>query len=234
MKVILLILSLGFASFPILSHAQVVARKATGGFFDFNYYKDSRDFTVLTINLLATSDSLQYFGFTNFEGQAGAADSKDSALYYSEQNLRLKLTEKGILSWSFQAALQSGEQNDAFRGGILFDAGKTSLFEDFFQRHKIRFGLNFFPMQLDEQSGYNWQLEYFYNIQLAPMMTQDRLYLSGFADQNLGDQKPLWVTEHQLGFRVIENFFLVTEYRINQFLRKKTGMAYGLEYALPF
>jgi hypothetical protein len=221
---------------PAISFSQLAdQRKATEGVFDFNYYRDSREFNVFTKNLLATMEGgFQYFSLTNIESEIETSDKTDSTIYYTEQNLRWKLSQSGLFMLSTQAALQSGENNDVARAGVLLNISKLSFLEEFSKAHRFLMGVNFFPIQLDEAKGYNWQMEYFYSIQIARKLFGDRLYLSGFADQNMGPDKTTWVTEHQLGFRVYDNFFLVAEYRINEFLKKNTGWATGVEYVLPF
>ncbi len=189
----------------------------------------------MTVNLLASfKGRFQYFSLTNLESAVEASDKTDSTLYYTEQNLRWKFSEKGMLSLSLQAALQAGEENDLVRGGVLINFAQLPALESFFKTHKIALGVNLFPLQMDQLNGYNWQIEYFYNIQIAPKTFGDRLYLSGFADQNIGPDETTWVTEHQVGFRFYDNFFIVSEYRINEFITKSTGQATGIEYILPF
>lgn len=219
-----------------LAHAQVTTeRKATKGLFDFNYYRDGREFNVMTVNLLADIEGrFQYFSLTNLESEVKAADKTDSTIYYTEQNLRWKFSQDGFVSLSAQAALQSGEENDLARGGVLVDFGQVPPFKEFFKKYNFAFAVNFFPVQIDELNGNNWQMEYIYNLTIAPDIFDERLYLAGFADQNIGPDEVVWVTEHQLGFRTFDNFFIVAEYRINEYLSKSTGWAGGLEYVLPF
>lgn len=220
---------------PSISFSQVAQqRKATEGFFDFNYYRDSRELNVFTKNLLATMEGgFQYFSLTNIESEIEASDKTDSTIYYTEQNLRWQLSKDGLFMLSTQAALQSSENNDLARAGLLLNLSKLSPLAEFVKAHRFSMGVNFFPIQIDESKGYSWQMEYFYSIQIARRLMGDRLYLSGFADQNIRPNETTWVTEHQLGFRFYDNFFLVTEYRINEFLKKNTGWATGLEYVLP-
>jgi hypothetical protein len=221
---------------PSISLSQVVQqRKATEGVLDFNYYRDSREFNVFTTNIFATVEGgFQYFSLTNLESEVEASDKTDSTLYYTEQNLRWQLSQDGLFMLSTQAALQGGEKNDIARAGVLINFSKHSSLVEFAKEHNFSFGINVFPIQLDELKGYNWQIEYIYKFQIARKLFRDRLYITGFADQNIGPDETTWVTEHQLGLRVYDNLFLVTEYRINEFLNKSTGWATGLEYVVPF
>jgi len=44
-----------------------------------------------------------------------------------------------------------------------------------------------------------------------------------------------WVTEHQLGYKIYNNLFIVLEYRVNDFFEKENyGLGYGLEYKVRF
>jgi len=65
----------------------------------------------------------------------------------------------------------------------------------------------------------------------------ERLYISGFLDQtfnlDLPDAFPTnpIVSEVQLGVRLFDRFYAVTEYRINQFRRgDEHNLAAGFEY----
>lgn len=84
------------------------------------------------------------------------------------------------------------------------------------------------------------QIEHVYAFLIAPQTFGKRLYLGGFADQNMvynadGGVSFKWVSEHQLGFRIVNRLFAVLEYRINDYLlTDKYGLGYGLEYKILF
>jgi len=62
------------------------------GFIDFNGYYDTREFSVLTINMMVNfPNCFQYFSLTNYEGQS---TSSDLGNLYSEHNLRYPLSRK--------------------------------------------------------------------------------------------------------------------------------------------
>lgn len=83
-------------------------------------------------------------------------------------------------------------------------------------------------------------IEHAYRINILAGRLNNRVYLAGFADQNfkyLENDKVTfeWVTEHQLGIRLIEELYAVAEYRINTFLPANNyGVGYGLEYKIVF
>jgi hypothetical protein len=64
-----------------------------------------------------------------------------------------------------------------------------------------------------------------------------RMYVGGFADHNLNkDGSSDWVTETQIGLRLAERFYAVTEFRYNSFLPSglRSGVGVGLEYLVRF
>jgi hypothetical protein len=210
------------------------ATKATAGKFDFNYYRDVRSYNVMTINLLADfTNGYQYFSLVDYFSELESPQSTDTNLFYTEQNIRRSLTQDGSLALSLQSAMQSGDNNDLVRGGLLINFAAIPALK-FLKSNDINFAINLFPVQLDYQDGFNWQIEYFYSITIAPQFFSKRLYIAGFADQNMNKGKISWVTEHQLGYRFYDNFFAVSEYRINEFFEKKSGLGLGIEYLLPF
>jgi hypothetical protein len=82
-------------------------------------------------------------------------------------------------------------------------------------------------------------IEHVYRLNIAPKKLNKRLYIGGFWDQSMqqvNDKvKFNHVTEHQLGVRIIGQFYAVAEYRINTFLsNKNTGLGYGFEYKIVF
>jgi hypothetical protein len=209
--------------------------KATTGKLDFNYYRDTRSYNVMTINLLADfKKRFQYFSLVDYFSDLKSAESTDTNRFYTEQNLRYYLSDDKLVALSSQAVMASGQRNDLFRAGLLLNVSSLPFWKNFFETHSFNFGSNIFPVQLDYQDGFGWQIEYFYSILIAPRVFDERLYLAGFADQNMQRGEILWVTEHQLGYRVYDNFFAVTEYRINEGFEKKTGFGIGLEFLLPF
>ena len=83
-------------------------------------------------------------------------------------------------------------------------------------------------------------IEHVYRINIAPGKLGNRLYLAGFIDQNFnyldnGGLAFKYVSEHQLGLRLIDQFYAVMEFRINDFLPDENyGLGYGLQYKIVF
>lgn len=233
---------LGVASSRI--HAQDTKQKEVpthqnSGFMDFNGYYDTREFSTMTLNLLANlSGQFQYFSLTNFEGPRETSDLQS---YYSEQNLRWGVKEGYPIQLSTQWVLRSGNKNDDFRLGALWRLNNTQGIKDFLKKIDLNYFVCFHLFQFREKQAlkYFTQIEHVYKLLLFPTWLKKRLYLGGFADQNLirkGDKVDVeWVTEHQLGYRIIDAFYVVIEYRVNDFWKTdKYGLGYGLEYKIKF
>src|SRR6185436_1204787 len=92
--------------------------------------------------------------------------------------------------------------------------------------------LHVYPLQFDALDGYNWQMEHFFALNVLPQLLGNRVYASGFADHNLGPDGSDWVTETQLGIRLIQQLYAVTEYRHNEFVTDQDGLAFGAEYKI--
>lgn len=209
------------------------------GFVDFNIYNDTRNFSTLTYNiLLQLSKRFQYFSLTNHDGLLG---SPDLATTYAEHNLRYKISKSSPLDLTMQYVIRNGKQNDDIKLGFRWRLNNTNKISAFFKKLKMSYSINPMMVQFRNQSKtkYATQLEHVYNINLFSEKFNNRLYLGGFADQiinyNNGNISFTWVTEHQLGYKIYNRFFVVLEYRINQFITKKqTGLGYGLEYKIAF
>mgnify|MGYP003687575257 FL=1 len=102
--------------------------------------------------------------------------------------------------------------------------------------------INFHLVQYRDQvdtKGFT-QIEHVYNFKILPKTFNNRVYLGGFADQNFVYQDNAkisfkWVSEHQLGIRFWDQFYLIAEYRINDYRAKDNyGLGYGLEYKIKF
>ncbi len=208
-------------------------------FVDFNIYNDTRNFSTLTYNiLLQLSERVQYFSLTNHDG---LLNSPDLATTYAEHNLRYKITKKSPLDLTVQYVIRNGEQNDDIKLGFRWRLNNTKGLSNFFKKLNLSYSVNSMMIQFRNQSKTKLatQLEHVYNINLFPEEFNNRLYLGGFADQiinyNNSNVSFTWVTEHQLGYEVYNQFYVVLEYRINQFFaEKQTGLGYGLEYKIAF
>ena len=205
------------------------------GFIDPNGYYDSRGHSEVTINILSNfpKSRIQYFSFVNYTGQE---ENADLSTYFSEQNLRWRITEKSPLYLHSQLAVRDGQNNDAIRFGFRWVANQQSFLKDLTDKLHLQYALATFVLQYGYSNPYHWftQFEHAYRISLL----NSKAYISGFADQNMryngGQVFVDWVTEHQLGIRIVDEFYAITEYRINEYLIESEGWGFGLEYKITF
>lgn len=235
-----LLINVLIASYTDFSFAQKkTSKQKITGFADFNGYYDTREFAVLTINLLANLPyRFQYFSLSNIQGEE---KSFDLASFYTEQNLRWGVHKKLPLDLTFQYVIRDGTDNDDFRLGLRWSVHKTPRIDSAFQ--KIHFSYSINPMFIQFRSkarpAYMTIIEHVYRLNIAPKPLNNRLYIGGFVDQNFvytnGKVSLKWVTEHQLGVRLVSQLYAVAEFRINTFLTEKQyGLGYGLEYNVAF
>lgn len=212
-------------------------------FLGFNLYPHLTDVdtdSVFTLNIAAKlAHDFSYFGFINLYSQQGSGSLGDTDAYYSEQNVRWKLSQDSPLDLTLQMNLRTGEDNDRHRLGIRWRLSQTSFLQDFFKKIHLSYSINWHAYQFDHEDPYIWQLEHSF------MMTfpyiSDRLYLSGFADHIFNQDLPPGIPanpivgEAQLGFRLAGNLFLISEYRLNQYRRADVNnLAIGIEYKLAW
>lgn len=209
------------------------------GFIDLNAYRDTRSFSEFTINLLANPHPrVQYFAFSN---NTGASHTSETQSFYSEQNIRWKISKTSPLDLTGQLTLRSGEDNDNFKLGIRVRFNNVKSLEAFFRKIGLMYSLNFHVLEYHPVESVRSfvQFEHAYQWWLLPDRLNRRLYIGGFADQNFraGSEQDevMWVSEHQLGIRIVDQFYLVAEFRINDFLPSDNyGLGYGLEYKIVF
>lgn len=226
-----------FLLIPLELRAEEMGNAPPVGMIDLNYYYDTREFTVLTINALAVLPRrFEYFSLVDYSGTDDSVKRLETTEFYTEQNLRWRLSEESPISLSSQWVGQSGERNDLLRLGVLVSFSAFSWAKSFLDGENNYVSVNLFPVQFEHAAGYHWQVEYFYRFQLFPRELGNRLYLSGFADQELDETfHSTWVTQHQLGYRAYGNFFVVTEFRVNEFrTANTTGWGFGAEYLISF
>lgn len=212
------------------------------GYIDLNGYYDFRKFDIFTNNtLIDFPGRFQYFSFTNIFGPFGTADDFRFSRYYTEQNIRWNPTNKLPLDLATQW-VSGSTYKDVLRFGSRLRLQDIPSTKKFFRKMNLIYNITFFPIQYDRSKGYDAQIEHFYRLQVLPGLLGDRVYISGFADLNFlyGSDNPRnhnpWVTETQLGVRIINQVYVVAEYRFNQFLPKgkKNGLGVGLEYLIKF
>ena len=217
-----------------------IPKHKNSGFIDLNGYYDTRDFSVLTINLFASlPHRLQYFSLTNYTNNQ---DSPDLEGFYAEHNLRWAINKKLPLDLTYQYVLRQGEKNDDHRFGLRWRLHNTPYLNDLFSKINMTYTVNPMFVQLRSKTEVEYMtiIEHAYKIRVFPEQLNNRVYIAGFADQNFKylDNDKLkfeWVTEHQLGIRLIDELYAVAEYRINTFLPAENyGLGYGLEYKIIF
>lgn len=218
-----------------LANAQKLQAQAIpSGFLDFNAYHDSRNYSVLTYNILAKLPSgLQYFSLTNYQG---SENNSELSTFYSEHNLRYPVAQASPLDATYQYILRSGIDNDKHRLGARLRLNDVKKLKNKLKAWRISYSVN--PMFLEfgvaSKPRYVAVVEHVYHFQIV----KKHLYLAGFADQNFittsSGFKTEWVTEHQIGARIMQGLFAVVEYRINEFDNNPTGIGFGVEYKIKF
>ena len=216
----------------------VAAEKGTppGLATDLNWYpylspvEDDTDVTLVINARLPARFS--YFSFSNF---ADVSHSGSASFLRSEQNLRWSVSENLPIDLNLQALLVAGDSNDALQLGIGWRASDTVALKQFFDRLNLTYRMTIHFKRFSSADNSVWQMEHFFRLTIPGI--SDRLYLSGFVDKtfNLGlpesfPKNPV-VAEVQLGFRLVDRLYAVTEYRNNDFrLSEKQNWAVGVEY----
>ena len=202
------------------------------GFIDFNYYYDSNKSTILTINTASSiNTNFSYFGFINFYNSIDAKDLSNIESFYSEQNVRWNALNSKSIDFTLQWNLRSGLKSDRLRLGIRLILSKVNQLKSLFKLFNMSYSINYHFYQLDSDDIYNWQMEHVYRIKIT-----EKIYLSGFADHSFGGEiNPKIVSEHQIGYLIYNNFYIIYELRINQYRKgKELSSAIGLEYIIKF
>ncbi|WDE10560.1 hypothetical protein [Thalassomonas haliotis] len=228
-----------FSCLFVTALASAQSKNSQGGFLDFNLYPHLSDVdndSVFTLNAAARLRyRFSYFSLLNFYSQDGSGSLGDADAFYTEQNIRWQISENSPLDLTLQMNLRTGEDNDRHRLGIRWRLSDTSFFQEFFKSIYLRYAINLHAVQFDHEDPYIWQLEHSFMMKFPYI--SNRLYLAGFADhifhQDLPSSIPAnpVVMEAQLGYRLVDNFFIVSEYRINQYRRSDVNnLALGLQY----
>jgi hypothetical protein len=209
------------------------------GFLDFNYYYDTRDFNILTINAGAKlPHDFEYFQFVNFTSQPGnEAGLENWTDFFTEIHLRRPIAKDSEwfkhLDWTVMWA-DGSRPREVGRLGIRWRFQDTpGQIGNFFRDTlKLRYSLNFHIL---EDDGSGWQMEHVYRRDFLDGL----IYVGGFADHNVNGtaDNSDWVSETQVGVKLLGGFYAVAEYRYFSFAnssRFKQGVGIGLEYALRF
>ncbi|MBM1107315.1 hypothetical protein JQC67_14260 [Aurantibacter crassamenti] len=222
-----------------LSAQNTIEKPKITGFVDFNGYYDTREFSVLTYNILANVNRFQYFSLTNYKS---GKQSFDFETNYAEHNLRYSLSKTSPLDVTLQYVMRNGADNDDFRFGLRARLQSIKKLSSFFKKLNMSYSINpmFIQFRRNAKTKYMSIIEHVYRINISPKTFKNRLYLGGFIDQNFsyldnGGVVFKYVSEHQLGFRLINQLYAILEFRINDFLSDENyGLGYGLEYKIVF
>lgn len=237
--IVTLLITTATSCFSQDSAAVVTQKHVNKGFLDFNGYYDTRKFSVMTLNILAKlPHRFQYFSLTNFEGPKQTSDLSN---YYSEQNIRWNIKKTIPIDLISQWVLKSDTNNDVLRFGVRWRLNSTTGLSKIFKKLNLSYSVSPYILQFGERTPtkYFAQIEHVYRLKILPKYLGNRIYIAGFGDQNLinndGKISMKWVSEHQIGVRLFNQFYAVVEYRINDFLPdNNNGLGYGLEYKIKF
>ncbi len=221
--------------------AEVV--NAKGGFLDFNLYPYLSDVsTDSTFSLnMATNlpNRISYFGFINLYNQGNRSELSDVNTFYTEQNLRWQIRENSAFDATFQYVAKSGDNNDKERIGIRWRMNDSAFLKEIFAALHLKWSINFHALQFDHDPKTAWQIEHAFSMTFPYF--SDRLYLAGFIDHNINEtvaakvpSNPV-VAEAQLGYRLVDNLYVISEYRINEYRQSDiNNLAVGIEYKMKW
>ena len=223
--------------------ATAADNKKLSGFIDANLYpylaNTGSDNFLSVLAGLNFGDRLSYFSLTNFGNFKGDGLVPDRNTFYTEQNLRWRLSKKSPLELTAQLNFRSGALNDRHRFGIRWRLNDTEGLMPLFKALNLVYAINWHAAQIDHEDPYVWQLEHVFKFTF-PSVTE-RLYLAGFVDhtfnQNLPEKFPKSpiVGELQVGYRLFDKMFAIAEYRVNQYRRGDVNnFGLGVEYKVTW
>lgn len=236
---LLIIPHLRYSLAQITDSLEVQDKSENTGVIDLNLYFDTRESADFTINLLANlPQRIQYFSFINL---SGSTSSSEMDAYYTEQHLRWNPIEKIPLDLTQLWTSISGPSNDNLFYGIRWRWNQSPFVGRLLNKADLTFFVNFHLIGFSTTApavGFP-QMEYFYRWDILPKKLNNRVYISGFVDQNLlweaeNGKISSWVTEHQAGIRTCKEFYLIAEYRFNEYRTIKSGWGFGFEYFIKF
>ncbi|OUS12249.1 hypothetical protein A9Q89_06615 [Gammaproteobacteria bacterium 53_120_T64] len=216
---------------------------AGGGFVDINIYpylSDVKTDNLVTVNIAAKlGGRFSYFSLNNMASAEGRKSFSDLNRYYSEQNIRWQISTHSPLDLTLQMNFRSGANNDRHRLGLRWRLNDSPGLKAAFEKIHLSYSINLHAIQFDHESPHVWQMEHVFRL-LFPYLSP-RLYLAGFIDhtfnQNLPASMPTnpVVGEAQLGYRVFDNFYVVSEYRVNEYRRSDVNnLSAGIEYKVSW
>ena len=218
---------------PAIASEQAARSKLAIDINVYPYLDEVQEDTDLTLVFNAPLPGrFSYFSYVNARG---LFTGSDFTFTRSEQNLRWAISEKLPIDLAVQAILVEGNGFDVWQLGISWRANDTLALKTFFERLNLKYRLTLHVKRYSSASDDGWQMEHFFLMKFPGI--SDRLYLSGFLDQTFGldlpdtlPSKPI-VTEIQLGARLFNRFYVVAEYRRNEFrVSRENNLAVGVEY----
>lgn len=216
---------------------------ALSGFIDLNFYYDTRDQTVVTINnLVEFPYRFEYFSLINYTTPLNTTRNADITTFYSEHHFRWNPFPKIPLDMTMLWTLQSGTQNDTLHFGLRFRATDLPWWNNFFDQQHFVFWTNFHPLEIEltQSPGHGWIIEHVWLWDIFPELFDNRLYMNGSVDHvmryggGVGGNNHYFVVENQLGVRMVDWLYAVAEYRHNDFLTEQDGVSLGLQYKIVF
>lgn len=195
-----------------------------------NRVKNDTDLSA-TINA-PLAGRFSYFSFINYRGVLSSGDVRFDR---TEQNLRWNIAENLPIDLNLQAVLMAGNGNDHVQLGVGWRLNDTDFLKKIFDKLNLSYRLTFHLTQFSTANENFWEMEHWFRMTFPGI--SDRLYVSGFMDQTFGlehsdalPKNPI-VAEIQLGMRLFDRFYVVTEYR-NKERRpaEPHNVAVGVEY----
>lgn len=228
-------------SLSSLSFAAVT--NSSSGFIDLNgygYLSDNDADSVATINIASSlPNRFSYFSLTNFINQPGSGELADTTAYYTEQNIRWQMKDNSSIDLTAQFNFRTGHDNDRHRLGFRWRLNDSDYLKAFFSAIHLSWAINVHAYQWDSEPGNVWQIEHSYRMTFPYI--SNRVYLAGFIDHTLNQDLPdnypssplVWET--QIGYEIANNFYAITEYRVNQYNRQDVNnLAVGVEYLIKW
>lgn len=216
-------------------------KNSQGGFLDFNLYPYMSDVdsdNVFTLNIFSKlANRFSYFSLTNLGNQSDSSELEEISGFYSEHNIRWQIANGSPLDLTLQMNFRSGDDNDRHRLGFRWRINNTKALSGFFKAIHLSYSLNFHLIQFDNEDPNVYQIEHVFAMKFPYI--SDKLYIAGFMDHTFNQDlatgypsSPI-VGEVQLGFRLIDQLYLISEYRLNQYRRSDVNnLAAGLEYKM--
>ena len=195
------------------------------------YDFDDRGFNVL--HFMGNSPlpfGFNLWGFIDLEGEdVAGANREDLSRFFLEIDLKKRIWSNGGLIAEYNDL--QGDNNAIGRLGFYYQPQLDCLSptQGWFAGKGL-LGFKVFPYETD---GYGGQASFHWNKRFEAVL-DGRFSAGGFFDLNYNagasHDRIILVTEHQVRFRVAEGLHMITEFRVNEFLRDDFGIAPGVQY----